>query len=96
MDKPASSGSFEWIIGPSLRFAYSRRELLHVYSPPENSKDIATMKVIGSISQRDCFVDRKGAATMPANRIMNSGQRAYVEPQSCCERKAPFTVPIKM
>src|SRR5882762_2162623 len=31
-----------------------------------------------------------------AHRIMNRGQRAYVEPQTCCDRKAPCTVTIKI
>ena len=33
---------------------------------------------------------------MSATRMMNNGQIAYVEPQTCCERNAPWTVPIKM
>src|SRR5712691_10836691 len=31
-----------------------------------------------------------------ASRIMNSGQIAYVDPQSCCDMKAPLMAPIRI
>src|ERR1700719_3899460 len=36
------------------------------------------------------------AENVHAKRIMNRGQIAYVEPQTCCDRKAPCTVATRM
>src|SRR5205807_7492365 len=38
----------------------------------------------------------KSAASEVAIRIMNSGQIAYVEPQSCCDINAPLMAAIRM
>src|SRR5882757_4327900 len=39
---------------------------------------------------------RNRTESAQAHRIMNKGQRAYVEPHTCCERNAPFTVAMRI
>src|SRR5258708_27229609 len=39
---------------------------------------------------------RSKTENIHAHKIMNRGQRAYVEPHTCCDRNAPFTVAIRI
>src|SRR5258705_10292425 len=39
---------------------------------------------------------RNRTENVQAHRIMNKGQRAYVEPHTCCERNAPLTVAMRI
>src|SRR5438270_13600212 len=51
--------------------------------------------VSGIVAQAGLLLANELIETItPATRIVHSGQIAYVEPQSCCERKAPCAVAI--
>src|ERR1700730_8730787 len=39
---------------------------------------------------------RNRTENVHAHRIINDGQSAYVEPHTCCDRNAPFTVAIRI
>ena len=70
--------------------------LAHRLRPLEEAERRARSTTAAVRSDAQGVPSRNRAENVHAQRSMKRGQSAYVEPHTCCDRNAPFTVAIRI